>query len=129
MNNYVTVRPEHLNSHGYLFGGEMLRWVDEFAYLAASLDFPECRLVTIAMDQAVFRHPAHLGDILRFHIVSERRGTTSVTYRVDVFATRSGREGEEAIFSTRVTFVSVSGDGRKQPLPPKDHLRSADWPQ
>jgi len=28
MNNFTLVRPEHLNYHGYLFGGMILKWVD-----------------------------------------------------------------------------------------------------
>jgi acyl-CoA hydrolase len=31
MDNYTIVRKEHLNHHGYLFGGTLLSRVDEFA--------------------------------------------------------------------------------------------------
>lgn len=31
MENFTLVRPEHLNHHGYLFGGVLLKWVDEYA--------------------------------------------------------------------------------------------------
>ena len=40
MNNYAIVRQEHLNHYGFLFGGALLLWVDEYVWLAASLDFP-----------------------------------------------------------------------------------------
>jgi acyl-CoA hydrolase len=131
MNNYTIVRPEHLNHHGWLFGGAMLQWVDEFAYLAASRDYPGCRLVTIAMDEIVFKHPAPNGSILRFHILPIRQGTTSVTYSVEVFCDAPGDMEEisgKSIFSTTVTFVSVGTDGSKQPLPRVDQPRSAQPP-
>jgi acyl-CoA hydrolase len=90
MDNFVIVRPEHLNHHGYLFGGQMLKWVDDFAWLTASRDFAHCRLVTIAMDRVEFRHPAPSGSILRFNILPARRGNTSVTYSVEVFSDEPG---------------------------------------
>jgi acyl-CoA hydrolase len=31
VDNFTIVRPEHLNHHGDLFGGTMLRWIDEFS--------------------------------------------------------------------------------------------------
>ena len=55
MNNYAIVRQEHLNHYGFLFGGALLQWVDEYAWLVASLDFPGCPLVTVGMDQISFR--------------------------------------------------------------------------
>jgi len=125
MDNFTLVRPEHLNHHGRLFGGEMLKWVDEFAWMAASRDFPHCSLVTIGMDRVEFRRPAPCGAILRFRIVYVGQGTTSVTYSVDVFSDEPGAEDELHISSTHVTFVHVGPDGAKRPLPHKDHLRSA----
>jgi acyl-CoA hydrolase len=40
MQTFTTVRPEHLNYHGFLFGGQLLLWVDEFAWMAAARDNP-----------------------------------------------------------------------------------------
>ena len=51
MENYIIVRPEHLNQHGHLFGGQMLRWIDEFCWIAAAIDFPTKKLVTRAMGE------------------------------------------------------------------------------
>jgi len=38
MESYKLVLPEHLNHYGYLFGGNMLKWVDEISWIAASRD-------------------------------------------------------------------------------------------
>ena len=40
MENRRLVLPEHLNHFGFLFGGQLLRWVDGTAWIAASLDYP-----------------------------------------------------------------------------------------
>src|SRR5574344_538715 len=42
------VRSEHLNHNGKLFGGYMLLWVDEYAYIAAITEYPGARFVTRA---------------------------------------------------------------------------------
>ena len=47
METYRLVLPEDLNQFGYLFGGRLLSWIDEACWIAASLDHPECRFVTI----------------------------------------------------------------------------------
>ena len=75
MDNYTIVRKEHLNHHGYLFGGTLLSWVDEFAWIFASLDFPGCSLVTVGMDQVSFKERVASGSILRFSILPAHRGT------------------------------------------------------
>ena len=124
MNNFTIVRTEHLNHHGNLFGGAMLAWVDEFAWLVASRDFPGCTLVTIAMDNIAFRHRVLNGSILRFAIEHAGQGNSSVNYSVDVFAGAPGACEEQHVFSTRVTFVRVDDDGGKRPLPRPAQLRS-----
>jgi len=120
MDTFALVRPEHLNHHGYLFGGALLKWVDEFAWLVASRDYPGCTFVTVGMDEIAFRHPVLNGSILRFHILPRGRGLTSATYAVEVFAQPPGGAAEMRVFTTRVTFVRVDGAGGKLPLPPLD---------
>lgn len=124
MDNFTIVRPEHLNHHGYLFGGTMLRWIDEFSWLVASRDFPGCTLVTVAMNDIQFRQRVHNGSILRFHILPRQLGTTSVRYSVDVYADAPGADNEHCVFSTEVTFVGVDQLGRKQVLPRVERFTS-----
>lgn len=124
MNNYAIVRQEHLNHYGFLFGGALLQWVDEYAWLVASLDFPGCPLVTVGMDQISFRSPVANGSILRFNIRPIKRGKTSVQYSVDVFADAPGSSEETEVFSTTITFAQVDTNGKKSPLPKLKKLRS-----
>ncbi|MFP4167809.1 MAG: acyl-CoA thioesterase [Desulfonatronovibrionaceae bacterium] len=117
MDNFTLVRPGHLNHHGYLFGGMMLKWVDEFAWLAASKEFRGCRLVTVAMDEIRFRKPVLSGSILRFNIQKRDKGRSSVTYQVDVYSDEPGGDQEKWVFATSVTFVRVDESGNKAYLP------------
>jgi acyl-CoA hydrolase len=117
MENHKLVLPEHLNHFGYLFGGNLLKWVDEYAWIAASLEYPGCHFVTIAMDSVEFRKSVKEGSILKFVAKKKRKGKTSVQYSVNVF--RSNFEGikDDLIFSNHVTFVRVDAEGRKLPVP------------
>ena len=124
MDNFALVRPEHLNHQGYLFGGALLKWVDEFAWLVASRDFPGCTFVTVAMDDIAFRQRVDNGSILRFSILPAQQGHTSITYTVDVWADAPGAMEERQVFSTRITFVRLDEAGKKQALPAAGPLRS-----
>lgn len=117
METFALVRPEHLNHQGFLFGGALLKWVDEFAWLTATREFPGCTFVTVALDNIVFRHRVENGSILRFAIELQGRGTTSVSYGVTVHADAPGGRAEEQVFTTRITFVRVDATGTKKPLP------------
>ena len=112
---HFSMYPEHLNHYGYLFGGYMLKWVDEIAWIAASLDYPTFNFVTIAMDRIEFRKSVREGTILSFKTIRSRIGKTSVNYTVDVFRTRCAEEEakEGAIFTTTVTLVRVDESGQK----------------
>lgn len=92
----------------------MLAWVDEISWICASLRYPHGRLVTLGMDEVVFRHPVYEGEILRFDCEEVRTGTTSTTFNVEVYSNRVSGNG--VIFSTRVTFVNVDEDGKKLSL-------------
>lgn len=124
MNTYCTVRSEHLNHHEYLFGGQMLFWVDENAWLTAARDFPGYRLVTRGMDRISFEKAVINGSILRFHILPAHQGISSIQYQVDVYADAPGADRETLVFSNKVTFVSVDCNGKKIPLPRREVLRS-----
>jgi len=117
MENHKLVLPEHLNQFGYLFGGYLLQWVDEYAWIAASLDYPGCAFVTIGMDKVEFKNSVRKGTILRFEVERVKQGRTSAQYTVRVF--RGGGPGpeREEVFSTGVTLVRVDREGNKQPLP------------
>ncbi|MDD3695228.1 MAG: hotdog domain-containing protein [Lentisphaeria bacterium] len=117
MNFYTIVRPEHLNHYNYLFGGVLLRWVDEFAYLAAVREFPAARFVTRAMHEIEFTKSVKNGAMLRFQVEREKCGITSVSYRVVVYARDLQEHDEYHVFENVVTLVSLTKEGEKTPLP------------
>lgn len=117
METFKLVMPEDLNPYGYLFGGRLLSWVDEYSYIAARLDFPTCNLVTVALDSVEFRKSVGQGVVLRFQVDRVGLGTTSVQYAVTVVRADTEDTVEDPVFSTTVTYVRVDDSGAKVPLP------------
>jgi len=113
MKNHKLVLPEHLNHYGFLFGGHLLKWVDEMAYIAANIDFPGNDFVTISMDDVLFKHAIKNGDILCFSTRRIKLGNSSVSYCVKV-RRESIDESDQVLFETNITFVSIDQDGKKQ---------------
>lgn len=116
MKNYKLVLPEHLNHYGYLFGGYLLHWVDEYGYITANLDFPGHRFVTIALDNVIFKKNIMLGSVLMFDINRSNLGNTSVSYNVKVYSDSIKSREEELVFENRITFVNVDEAGKKQKI-------------
>ena len=110
--NYKVTKPEDLNHYGFLFGGKLLQWVDEFSWIAASLAFPKHQFVTMSMDKVEFRKSVKKGTILRFNINKHKQGNSYIKFKVEMFAYCADNIEEELIFNTVVTFVSVNENGK-----------------
>ncbi|MBM4045861.1 MAG: acyl-CoA thioesterase [Planctomycetes bacterium] len=117
MENHKLVMPENLSHYGYLFGGDLLKWVDEYAWIAASLDYPRCNFVTVGLDKVEFKKSVRGGAILKFVVEKTREGRTSVQYRVTVFQGQTNDSASALVFSTHVTFVNIDEQGKKKSLP------------
>jgi len=114
MKTHRLIMPGDLNQYGFLFGGKLLSWIDEACWIAASLEYPDLRFVTIGMDKVEFHHGVREGVILEIDCQKLKVGTTSVSYQVSV--RRGSGDDQTEIFSTCVSFVNVDVDGKKQPI-------------
>jgi len=118
MTTYKLVMPEDMNHYGFLFGGKLLMWVDEIAWMAVSNDYPGLEFVTVGMSEVRFCKSVHPRSVLRFEAERQRVGTTSVTYHVDVYRRSIDAADEEHVFHTDITFVHIDATGTKQPIHP-----------
>jgi len=114
MQHYKLVLPEHMNHQQSLFGGNLLMWIDEVAYMTANLQFPNHRFVTVALDNVEFKNRIDCGEIICFQVTLQKQGRSSLRYFVSVVGTR--KNAEIILFETRITFVSVDEQGKKQPI-------------
>lgn len=117
MENFKLVLRGDLNQNGYLYGGNLLKWIDEYAWIAATLDYPGSSFVTVALDNVTFKKSVREGSILKFVIEKTREGNTSAEYFITVYCSNNCTSGMDPVFSTHVTFVNVDEQGTKKPLP------------
>lgn len=103
--------PRDTNAFGTIFGGVILAEIDLAAAIEAHRHHPG-RVVTVAMDEIVFKKPVHVGDCVSFFTETEHVGRTSIRVRVRVWAERVFSR-DEAVYVTdaRVTMVAVDADG------------------
>ncbi len=113
MDHRKLVLSEHLNAEGSLFGGYLLKWLDEFAYITASMSYPGNRFVTIALNNVTFKHQIRCGQILCFSVNMTKLGNSSVEYRVEVFGEIDQPKDRGILFATTITFVNVTESGEK----------------
>lgn len=105
--------PRDTNAFGTIFGGVILSEIDLAAAVEAHRHHSG-RLVTIAMDQVVFKAPVFVGDCVSFFTETERVGNTSICVMVRVWAERRFSHDEDVyVTEAKVTMVAVDDDGRK----------------
>ena len=108
----LLIRPEFLNHGGTIFGGYLMQWADDMAYIAASLAFPGATFVTKLFGPFDFKAPGRAGDIVR--IVSQVESTGTTSCRAAVWAVNARTQVE--VFRTFAVMVNAK-DGQKRPLP------------
>lgn len=106
------VRPEDLNAHGTLFGGSLLRWIDEEAAIYAILQLGNPRAVTKYMSEIDFVSSAGQGDLIELGIRATAFGRTSLTMRAEV---RNMVSRRQILAIERIVFVSLDDAGLPHP--------------
>ena len=71
------VKPEDLNANNTLFGGSLLRWVDEEAAIYATLQLGNPRCVTKLISEINFLASAKQGDMIEMGILDPAKVTRS----------------------------------------------------
>lgn len=106
------VRPEDLNANDTLFGGSLLRWIDEEAAIYAIVQLGNRRVVTKYMSEINFASSAVLGDLIEMGLTATHFGRTSLTMRAEV---RNMFTRESILTIDKIVFVNLGLDGAPAP--------------
>lgn len=106
------VKPEDLNANGTLFGGSLLRWIDEEAAIYAIIQLGNRRSVTKLISEINFLASAEQGDMIEMGLRAVSFGRTSLTMRAKV---RNIITGEVILTIDKIVFVSLDDDGNPKP--------------
>ncbi|WP_138275825.1 acyl-CoA thioesterase [Rhodoluna limnophila] len=106
------VRPEDLNANGTLFGGSLLKWIDEEATIYAILQLGNRRVVTKIISEINFVASAIEGDLIEMGLVATKFGNTSITMRAEV---RNMITQKNILTVDHIVFVGLDEFGRPFP--------------
>lgn len=73
------VSPPDLNPANTLFGGQLLKWIDEEAAIFAMCQLDDNHIVTKYMSEIDFVNPAYSNDIIEIGCETVKVGRTSIT--------------------------------------------------
>ena len=109
------IRPAHINHYGRLFGGELLKWIDELAGIVA-IRHCGTTVTTAAIDNLQFKAPAYTGDMIVLQGMVTYVGRTSMEIRVDTY--REALDGKrEMINRAYIDMVCIDRDGHPVEVP------------
>jgi acyl-CoA thioesterase YciA len=112
----IVPMPTDTNHAGDVFGGWIMSQVDIAGSLLA-IRRAGGRVVTVAVNNFVFKHPVFIGDLVSFYAEITKVGSTSITVDVAVYAQRGPREGDKemCIKVTEALLTYVAVDEKRSP--------------
>ena len=120
--NTHPIKKSDLGFHGNLFGGKLMAWIDASAaaYAMQVCDTP--RVVTIKIDECVFKKPAKEGQLLKIYGGVQGIGNTSITLYMEARSHNVYSGQQKVILSTNIKFVRIDEAG--EPVPISERVRA-----
>ena len=111
--------------HDNMFGGLLLGLIDDAAASYASQICDTQRVVTLKIDELIFKKPVKVGNILKVYGEIVSFGTTSVTLYIEVRKHNVYTGSQDIVTYTKIVFVRIDEDGK--PIPIHEHVKTRYW--
>jgi acyl-CoA thioesterase YciA len=115
--NRRLVMSKDLNGANKLFGGTILAWIDEQAYIEVISILNSTNVVTKYISAIEFISGAKVGDVVEIKPTFIKAGKTSITVKVEAFNLTTSKI---IAVVNEITMVNVDENGQ-----PKEHLLSS----
>ncbi len=113
----VLMTPDMANFSGKVHGGAVLKLLDQVAYACASR-YAGKYVVTLSVDQVMFRQAINVGELVTFLASVNHTGTSSMEVGIKVVAEDIRKQSMRHANSCFFTMVAVDDDGHPTPVPP-----------
>tara|TARA_R110000803_G_scaffold43094_5_gene92259 strand:+ start:2534 stop:2941 length:408 start_codon:yes stop_codon:yes gene_type:complete len=110
------VKKSDLGFHGNLFGGKLLAWVDAAGAAFATQVCDTPRMVTVLIDECLFKKPAREGHLLKIYGCVNNIGRTSITLKLEARAHNVYSGKQSVILSTNIKFVRIDESNESIPI-------------
>ena len=111
--------------HDNMFGGLLLGLIDDAAASYASQICDTQRVVTLKIDELIFKKPVKVGNILKVYGEIVSFGTTSVTLYIEVRKHNVYTGSQDIVTYTKIVFVRIDEDGK--PIPIHEYVKTRYW--
>jgi len=110
------IKKSDLGFHGNLFGGKLLAWLDAAgaAYAMEVCDSP--RMVTVKIDECIFKKAAKEGQLLKIYGNVLNIGNSSLTLELEARSHNVYSGMQSVILSTNIKFVRIDENGDSIPI-------------
>ncbi|HEY0294106.1 MAG TPA: acyl-CoA thioesterase [Bordetella sp.] len=113
----ILMTPDTANFSGNVHGGTILKLLDQAAFACASR-YAGTYVVTLSVDQVVFRQPIHVGELVTFLASVNYTGRTSMEIGIKVIAEDIRKKIARHANSCYFTMVAVDDQGQPISVPP-----------
>ncbi len=115
------IKKSDLGFHANLFGGKLLAWLDAgaAAYAMEVCDTP--RMVTVKIDECVFKKAAKEGQMIKMYGGVKEIGNTSITLYMEARSHNVYSGKQSIILSTNIKFVRI--DENNDPIPISERVK------
>lgn len=116
------IKKSDLGFHANLFGGKLLAWLDASAaaYAMEVCDTP--RMVTVKIDECVFKKAAKEGQMIKMYGSVAEIGNTSITLYMEARSHNVYSGKQNVILSTNIKFVRI--DENNDPIPISERVKN-----
>jgi acyl-CoA hydrolase len=113
----VLMTPDMANFAGNVHGGTILKLLDQVAYACAAR-YAGRYVVTLSVDQVMFRQPIHVGDLVTFLASVNYCGTSSMEVGIKVIAENIRTQEVRHVNSCFFTMIAVDDERKPVAVPP-----------
>lgn len=101
--------PDKVNFSGNIHGGYVLSMLDKVAY-ACSARYSRQHVVTLSVDQVLFRNPIHVGDLVTYYASVNFVGRSSMEIGIKVVSENLQTQHHHHACSCFVTMIAVNAN-------------------
>lgn len=112
----VLMTPDTANFSGNVHGGTILKLLDQVAFACASR-YSGRYVVTLSVDQVMFRQPIHVGELVTFSASVNHTGTSSMEIGIKVAAEDIRRQVVRHVNSCFFTMIALDDALRPVAVP------------
>jgi len=111
--------PHTLNDHNTLFGGTVMQWMDEVAYITATR-FAKKKMVTVSVDHIKFLKPIKPGTIAEIIGKVVKTGNVKIEIQIEIYTEDIQSDQRQKSVTAQFIFAAVDHENKPIPLAKKN---------